>query len=193
MKLGFDNKRELAIMAAVVLLAVFLVSRIFIGGAPVVTANKPALKTATQAGPPPPGSRPIKNVLKFLKPSLDPSLRFDLLRASEEVEYEGGKRNIFREHVEVVRIDKPITPVIPQPPPQKVVDAPPPIPLKFYGFASRPGEARRVFLSNGDEVFIAEEGQIIQRRYKVVKINATAVEVEDVLNNNKQIIPITQG
>jgi len=65
--------------------------------------------------------------------------------------------------------------------------------LKFYGFASKPGEPKRVFLSQGEDVFIAGEGDIVDRRYKVLRITPTQVEIEDVLNNNRQNIPLTQG
>ena len=68
----------------------------------------------------------------------------------------------------------------------------PPIDLKFYGFAiSKPGEAKRIFLSQGEDVFIAKEGDIVDRRYKVVHISPNAVEILDVLSNNRQSIPLT--
>ena len=50
-----------------------------------------------------------------------------------------------------------------------------------------------MFLSAGEDVFIAKEGDIVQRRYKIVKINPTSIEVTDVLNNNQQTIPLTAG
>jgi hypothetical protein len=50
-----------------------------------------------------------------------------------------------------------------------------------------------VFLSKGDDIFIAKEGQIIDRRYKIIKIGANSVEVEDVLTNNRQTLPLTAG
>jgi hypothetical protein len=70
---------------------------------------------------------------------------------------------------------------------------PPPINLKFFGFKSEPGQPKRVFLSSGDDVFVAGEGDLVNRRYRVIKINAGSVEIEDVLNNNKQTIPLSQG
>ena len=79
----------------------------------------------------------------------------------------------------------------PQPPPGP--PPPPPIPLKFFGFASHTGEPKRIFLAQGDDVFIAEEGQIVDRRYKVLHINPTSVEIEDVLNNNHQTIPLSSS
>jgi hypothetical protein len=125
--------------------------------------------------------------------SLDPTLRFDLLRASEDTKYEGTGRNIFKVFVE---IPKPITPVAPQPvraqgPPPP--PPPPPINLKFYGFATPTGGVKRVFLADGEDVFIAKEGEIVDRRYKVVRISPNSVEILDVLSNNRQNIPLMQG
>ena len=70
---------------------------------------------------------------------------------------------------------------------------PPPINLKFFGFASKPGEPKKIFLSQGEVVFIAAEGDIVDRRYRVLHISPGAVDIEDVLNNNKQSIPLTLG
>jgi hypothetical protein len=42
-------------------------------------------------------------------------------------------------------------------------------------------------------VFIAGEGEIVDRRYRVLRISPNSVEMEDVLNNNRQNIPLTQG
>lgn len=70
---------------------------------------------------------------------------------------------------------------------------PPPIPLKFFGFASRPGEPKKILLADGDSVFVAKEGDIVNRRYKVLKISSTSVEVEDVLNDNRQVLFLAQG
>jgi hypothetical protein len=126
--------------------------------------------------------------------SLDPSLRFDLLKASEDTEYKGAGRNIFAAQIDIPKPIAPAVPdqhagpVVPPPPPP-----PPPIDLKFFGFASQPGEPKRIFLSQGEDVFIATEGQIIDRRYKVLRISPQSVEIEDVLNNNRQQIQLTQG
>lgn len=128
----------------------------------------------------------------------DPVLRLDLLRASEKIAYSGGSRNIFRvaevkiqPPKESVRNSPPPVPVNPLPPP------PPPINLKFYGFANKPGEPRQVFLSQGDDpskdLFLAREGDIVNRRYKIVQIKANAVVVQDLLTNNQQTIQITAG
>ncbi len=65
--------------------------------------------------------------------------------------------------------------------------------FKFFGFANEPGETKKVFLSQGEDIFIAGEGEIVDRRYRVLRISPNAVEMEDVINSNRQSIPLTQG
>jgi hypothetical protein len=129
------------------------------------------------------------------EPRLDPTLDLKLLSQSEEIKYAGNGRNIFV--VGSVPIEKlkgngttDKEAGLRQPPP---VPPPPPITLKFFGFANRPGETKKVFLSQGEDVFIAAEGDIVDRRYRVLHISPTAVDVEDVINNNRQSLPLTQG
>jgi hypothetical protein len=128
---------------------------------------------------------------------LDPTLDLKLLSQSEEIKYAGNGRNIFvAGSVAVIEkpkgngTDTPESATLQAPPP---VPPPPPITLKFFGFANRPGETKKVFLSQGEDVFIASEGDIVDRRYRVLHISPTAVDVEDVLNNNRQSLPLTQG
>ena len=128
--------------------------------------------------------------------SLDPTLRLYLLKSSEETKYTGTGRNIFRVFVEPPKVVKsPIIAANPMPsaPQQYVPPPPPPINLVFYGFATPVGGAKRVFLAQNEDVFIAKEGDIVDRRYKVVRISPNAVEILDVLSNHRQSIPLTQG
>jgi hypothetical protein len=128
------------------------------------------------------------------EPRLDPTLDLKLLSQSEEIKYAGNGRNIFV--VGSVPIEKPKANGTDKqaglrlPPP---IQPPPAITLKFFGFANRPGETKKVFLSQGEDVFIAAEGDIVDRRYRVLHISPTAVDVEDVINNNRQSLPLTQG
>lgn len=128
--------------------------------------------------------------------TLDPSLRFNLLKSSEEMKYTGAGRNIFRVFVEppppppkpLENVATDQRPQGPPPPPP-----PPPIELKFYGFATPAGGTKRIFLAHNEDVFIAKEGDIVDRRYKIMKISANSVDILDVLSNNRQSIPLTQG
>ena len=134
--------------------------------------------------------------------NLDPTLRLDLLAMSEQTQYQGNGRNIFVSQAEDIpdadRLRDTRTKSkkrqqfrnirLRQPPPQT------PIPLKFYGFASSPGEPKKIFLKLNDDVFVAGEGEIVDRRYKVIRITNTFVEIQDVVNSGPpQNIPLTQG
>ena len=131
--------------------------------------------------------------------SLDPRLRLDLLANSESVVYEGAGKNIFRAAPDVVIPKIKVSPLFSMQPefPETVVTSgsppPPTINLKFFGYSSGKGERPKAFLSQGDDVWVAQEGDVVNRQYKVVRITPTAVEVEDLLNNNRQSIRLSQG
>ena len=134
-------------------------------------------------------------MVPLVEPRLDPTLDLDLLSQSEQIKYAGNGRNIFV--AGSLPIEKPKgtgatdqPAALHQPPP---IPPPPPITLKFFGFANRPGETKRVFLSQGEDVFIAAEGDIVDRRYRILRISPNAVDVEDVINSNRQSLPLTQG
>lgn len=190
MKVGAENKKKL-ILAIILMAAAILVVGKFLfystGSEPAAASPAPAAGTSrAKVGG---GKKPV-----LMARSLDPELRYDWLAASENTKYQGNGRNIFR--AQEIVIPKPAAPAIKTPPPPPVDPGPPPPPpinLKFFGFANRPGEAKKVFLEQGEDIFVASEGDIVNRRYKVLKIAPTSVEVEDVLNNNRQSIPLTQG
>ena len=152
---------------------------------------KPAPEAASAFAPPPARKVPARGRARgeAAAQSLDPTLRLDVLASVEGVQYKGSGRNIFRGQAEAP-IPAPIKNVLKnqQGPPQ-----PPPIDLKFYGFASQPGESKKIFLSQGDNIFIASEGDIVNRRYHILHIGVNTVEVEDVLDKRRQVIPLTQG
>ena len=155
---------------------------------------------AASTGPSKPNVRRTASgkLVPVTEPRLDPTLDFDSLHQSEQIKYAGNGRNIFVAGSMPIPLrngtDQPKNPIAtiappPAPPP------PPPITLKFFGFANKPGEAKKVFLVQGEDVFIAGEGDIVDRRYRIVHISTTppSVDVEDVLNNNRQSLPLVQG
>jgi hypothetical protein len=131
--------------------------------------------------------------------SLDPRLRLDLLANSEAVKYEGTGKNIFRDTPDVINIPKVKVPPLTRQQQaaaraaQNAPPAPPPINLKFFGTSNGKGERPGAFLSDGDDVWVAHEGDVVNRHYKIVRISPTSVDVEDLLNNNRKSIPLTQG
>lgn len=209
MQLGLENKNKTiwaAILGAVaVIVFVYQFIPLFTGSStPNSSAQAAAPSLPTHAPPSRPagGKGALRQVKKAHVESLDPTLRLDLLASTEKTQYEGNGRNIFVSQAEDVKIETPkgpgvtdhgnvTTPDAYHLPPQA---AAPPIPLKFYGFASAPGEPKRVFLKKGEDVFVAGEGEIVDRRYKVIRISNTSVEIQDmVYSGTPQNIPLTQG
>ena len=196
MQIGTENRKKVMWAGALGGLALIVVAyELFSSPSAPVTAAQPApaaivahaaLRRATHGG---------KERL-VAEARLDPTLDLRLLAETEQTKYTGSGRNIFVAQAEVIptpvappiKDTPPPGPPVPPPPPP-----PPPITLKFFGFANKPGEPKKVFLSQGEDVFIAVEGDIVDRRYKVIHIGPTSVEVEDVLYNNRQSIPLTQG
>lgn len=187
MKLGTENRKKTLLAVGLLVVAAVLLIKAFSGGsqdAPSAAAT-PSSDAAKHGGP-----AAHKTTHLMLAHSLDPSLRFDLLKSSEDMTYKGSGRDIFHSTPEIAEIPKPVTPdVQPQGPPPK--PPPPPIDLKFYGLAGPKNGNKRIFLLKGEDIFLAKEGDIVDRRYKIVHIGPSSVEVEDVLTNNTQTLPFT--
>lgn len=141
---------------------------------------------------------------------IDPTLRTDLLAKLAAVKIERVDRSLFDfGPVEVVRPKQPEPTIAvkktvarrmigpeppPPPPPPPVVPPPPPIPLKFYGSAVPvKGGTKRVFCMQGDEILVPSEGEVVQKRYRIVRINSTNVVVEDLNFKHQQTIPIEEA
>ena len=196
MKLGLENRKQVVWLAVLGGIALLTMGYAFWPSSP---AAAPVTAQPTSAAAKPGTRRTASGrIVPVVEARLDPTLDLKLLSQSEEIKYAGNGRNIFVVGSMAVipkpkgngTSDVPGDVAIRQPPP---VPPPPPITLKFFGFANRPGETKRVFLSQNDDVFIAAEGDIVDRRYRVLHIAPTSVEVEDVLNNNRQSLPLTQG
>lgn len=193
MKLGVENRKQAIALAVLGTIAVVLLGYEFW---PASTTAVPATApTSSKTGKPATRRTASGKLVPVVEPRLDPTLDLALLSQTEEIKYAGNGRNIFVPG-SVPVIEKPRRngsdkvagiQAPPLPPP------PPPITLKFFGFANHSGETKKVFLSQGEDIFIAAEGDIVDRRYRVLHISPNAVEVEDVLNNNRQSLPLTQG
>jgi hypothetical protein len=177
---------------------------------PVTTTNSPAVvgKAASRDFKPSMKRRPGETADPE---KADPTLRTDLLAKLSAVRLERGDRSLFdfstaaaaptvklpEPKIVIKPVKRMIGPALPPPPPQQpgpqVKPPPPPIPLKFYGRAlPLRGGTKRVFCLLNDEVNIPAEGDVIQRRYKIHRITATTVVVEDLNFNNQQTLPIEE-
>jgi hypothetical protein len=219
--LGAEPKKiAILVVTAVVGVGVYLYNRNpsegpasapqIISRAPVTTSygaarpERPSFRVVQNAGS---GTREFKPSLKIkeIEPSsIDPTLHLDLLAKLKTVSVDPSSRSLFEigaaPAAEILKEPAKIAIVRPfmgpQPPPPVVVPADPkapPIPLKFYGFVnkSKVGDKRAFFL-DGDDIVIAAEGDMIKKRYKIVRIGVTSAVVEDTefKSNNQQTLPL---
>ena len=207
MKLGTEKRGQTIAAIVLGIILLMIIAYQVIPSSSTNASNGPA---STASGLPSPmkvshparrGSRSAAEKRERTPQSLDPILHLAQLAATEQIKYEGSGRNIFVAQAETAipipvtngRTDGKTEPAgggfrLP------AVAPPPPIPLKFFGFASHPGEPKKIFLSKGDDVFIAAEGDIVDRRYKVVRIAPSSVEIQDLVSSGPpQNIPLTQG
>ncbi|HEV7551189.1 MAG TPA: hypothetical protein VGP65_05890 [Candidatus Angelobacter sp.] len=191
MKIGAENKKQLRWMIVLLVLALLVGIYNFVDFG-TSSAASPVQVSST------PGTASTKKSSSsslLADSTLDPRLRTDILAISQNKKYEAGGRNIFRmEELKIPPVDASVRkgPMGPEPPPTPTpTPPPPPIPLKFYGFASKSNEPKRIFLADEGEVFVARQGDIVERKYKIVQINNTNVIIEDVLNSNRQTVQLT--
>ena len=201
MQLGLENKKKTmwaAVLGGVALLiVVYQFLPLFMESSSPGSSAQAAAPIAPRVSATRPGGKPGK---KPHVESLDPTLKLDLLASAEQTQYEGNGRNIFVSQPDPPKIEKPVAPANTDPQSQAEIYHPPtappptPIPLKFFGFASKVGEPKKIFLSQGEDVWVAGEGEIVNRRYKVLRISPNSVEMQDVVNSGPpQSIPLTQG
>jgi len=127
--------------------------------------------------------------------AMDPTLRLDLLEKSRQVTYEGGSRNIFQPYIPPPPKNDPILSTPAPASPSGPLSAPRiPIPLKFYGMAVRPEtNQKKAFLTDGEEIFIGEEGSLIAKQYKIIRIGVNFIELEDTQSNQRQQLPLLEN
>ncbi len=221
MKVGAEPKK-IAILALLLLVAAYMFyTNVLTSGEPARpaprTAARPAAVPASAEQRAEAREAVPRQVLREFRPSLksdrreqrsdpmtiDPTLRLDLLAKVRSVTMEGGERNLFQFGPAPAPPKPPEPRVIPKPPQaggdeNKPPEAPPkppppPIPLKFYGYASqsRPGEKRAFFL-DGEDIVVATEGELIKKRYKVVRIGINSAVVEDTEHKHQQTLALEE-
>jgi hypothetical protein len=148
-----------------------------------------------------PSLKPSKEGTQPDLASIDATLRLDLLAKLAEVKLHGGDRSLFEfaaaplpKTPEPKIVPKPLQPVALPPPTPAEADRkppPPPITLKFFGYttAFRQGN-RRAFFLDGDEILVASEGEVLKKRYRVVRIGVNSVVLEDIEYKAEQTLPL---
>jgi len=117
----------------------------------------------------------------------NPALHLDRIERLRKFEYKPSGRDIFSsvlppppKKIEPARTPAPTGPNLPPEP------APLVVPFKYYGFSDDVHtKRRRGFFTNGEEVFIASEGELVLGKYRVISITPTAAEVEEVSTSRR--------
>lgn len=208
MKLGTGDKKQLQLLGVVgvgALIALFFLYNDFFGGPSSPPTAPPVVSTRTVA-PATPGisteNAPARVAGTATRVgtagiALDPTLHMEAMERTESLVYSGSGRNIFASPDSAAaappvlaqakfpaRPNVPAAPVYTGPPP------PPPIDLKFFGTVTAGKGMVKAFLLNGDNVFLAVPGDVVERRYRVVSIAANSISIEDLPNKNTQTLPL---
>jgi hypothetical protein len=215
-----DKKQIVVVSIFGVLLLVFVAYAYnsFFGGAPNPAATQApvsepvATRSSNSRAETEEGAAPVSNaragqaaapgiaakMMASTSASLDPTLDEAAMLRTESLVYSGTGRNIFSaisapppmvipKNVPSARPGAagPVAPPVPTGPPP-----PPPINLKYFGTAVRLNGKRQAFLLDGENVYLASEGDIVARKYRIANISATNIRVEDLVNNDTQTIPL---
>lgn len=113
----------------------------------------------------------------------DLGIRWSKLETSRESEYR-GERDIFSDNVPSPQVRR-HAPQLPQPIEANQPKVPE-LPMKFFGYGTVPnGASRRAYLTDGDDVYIVSEGDIILDRYRILKIGNAALEFEEIASQRR--------
>lgn len=83
----------------------------------------------------------------------------------------------------------PRVPVVPLPPPGPA--PPPPITVKFIGVVQRGDIGRVAVLSDGRNVYYGREGEIVDGRWRIVRIGEESLQIEYVDGRGRQTVRLT--
>lgn len=192
MKVGAEDRRKLAAACGLLGLATVLIAQWIFGSQWSAFANVAGgvMNPSAPARPVAKAKTKVKNT-----DTLDPTLQLAQLELTEHEMYEGTGRNIFQSYGE----DQPQkAEPSPTPKPQRpvstilVTSAAPPIGLKLFGLVSASDSPRKACLSQDGDVFIGAEGNILNRRYKVLHIGSNTVDLEDLLENKQYTLALQQ-
>jgi len=141
--------------------------------------------------------------------NIDPTIHTELFAKVQEAKIEGGQRNLFQfgaaAPVELPKKAEPIVKIAkvfdyprPLPPPPPPAQPPPPTPptppsFKYYGLATkRIDNKRTAFFLDGEDIILATEGMTVKSRWKVIRIAAESVMLEDGQTKKQQSLAISE-
>jgi hypothetical protein len=203
LKIGGEDKKKVAIAGVLGAIVLFLVIKTLwgtFGPSPAAPVAQAPVAATAPAAPVSRSSSGTHTAIRLVASTgsamakLDPTLHPEWMAQAESLEYTGKGRNIFSMFstpavIEAVKGPfRTVQAQVPMGPPP-----PPPIDLKFFGFEASKAGPRKAFLLHGDDVFIAAAGDVVDHRYKVVKIDPFNLQVEDIPYHNTQTLPLVQN
>ena len=190
--LGTENKRNVIIVAVLFAIILGIASWEFFGSAPHPSA--PAVPVPSMAGNEAPAGG--AEAQKLSNADIDPTLHFDKLEQSEDVEYAGTGRNIFSAESAPDSIPVPLKGPRGTQAGASTLDGPPQPPaidLKYFGYSEDNDKVLKAFFLHGDDIFAAKTGEIVDHRYKVGVIRPLSVEVTDLAYNHTQTLTLSMN
>ncbi len=151
--------------------------------------------TPTPAARPRPAGKPGQGEPA---PAAVPQVKMEAL-AAPRPEPAGGTRDLFRFEVKAPP-PPPVSATVPRLPPPTEASGPPapppppPIPLKFIGIvegAPKPGKL--AVLTDGRDVYYGKEGDLIEGRYRIIRIGVESIEMTYVDGRGRQVIRLSGG
>lgn len=139
-------------------------------------------------------------------------VRLDLLNRVPGYASTGGK-NIFQSLFQDESTKKISVPLPPPPPPPEKKPAPPPLPpvqplapvvieqtplqrdlatFTFLGFLKK-DSLRKIFLTNGKEIFVVKKGDKIANKYDVTSLTDESLTITSLLDSGEIVIPLIEN
>jgi hypothetical protein len=175
------QKKQLAALVVLLLIAGAIWFFYFDHGRTVVTAD---VSTAVHKYKP----LPVEN----------PQLHTDGVERARKTEYKSRGRNIFSRELPPPppppHSDKPK----PEPSGPKFEPPPPPptcptLPVKFFGYGTVPnGTVRLAFFSDGQEVLVVAEGELLMNRFRILRIGNANLEFEEISTGLRCTAPLEE-
>ena len=177
------QKRQVAVLGVLIVIAALTWWLYFRGDRPVVTA---AINIAAQK---------VEGI-----DVESPGLHMDAIARARKTEYKSAGRNIFSVVAAAPVATRPQAPRVPSIPnigPKPPVPEPPkqvpPLPVKFFGFGTVPnGRTRLAFFTNGEDVFVVPEGELLMNRFRILKIGNANLDYEEVSSGLRGTAPLEE-
>jgi hypothetical protein len=129
----------------------------------------------------------------------NPSLHNDPVEKARKTEYKSTGRNIFSAIAATPpapqgsgpKPNDPKHPIPPAPLPPAPAPVVAPLPVKFFGYGTIPSSAsRRAFFTDGEDVYIVAEGEVLLNRFRILKIGNVNLEYEEIASGLRGTAPL---